>query len=42
MGLDAIHDLFIWSDSRIVHQLEIIEVCKAVVMPVCEFGLREL
>jgi hypothetical protein len=42
MGLDAIHDLFIWPDSRVVHQLEIVEVCEAVVMPVREFGLREL
>jgi hypothetical protein len=42
MGFDAIHDLFIWPDSRVVHQLEIVEVCEATVMPVCEFGLREL
>jgi hypothetical protein len=42
MGLDAIHDLFIWPDSRVVHQLKIVEVCKVMVMPVCEFGLQEL
>lgn len=42
MGFDAILDLFIRRNSRVVHQLKIVEVCEAPVMPVCEFGLREL
>jgi hypothetical protein len=42
MGFDSILDLFIRPNSRIVHQLKIVEVCEAMVMPVCEFGLREL
>jgi hypothetical protein len=42
MGFDAILDLFIRPNSRVVHQLKIIEVCEVMVMPVCEFGLREL
>jgi len=42
MGFDAILDLFIRPNSRVMHQLKIIEVYEAIVMPVCEFGLREL
>jgi hypothetical protein len=42
MGFDTILNLFIWPNSRVVHQLEIVQVCEAMVMPVCEFGLREL
>jgi hypothetical protein len=42
MGFDAILDLFIRPNSRVVHQLKIVEICEATVMPVCEFGRREL
>jgi hypothetical protein len=39
---DAVLDLLVWPNGRVVHQLETVEVWQATMVPVCELGLGKL